>query len=216
MSNPKKAFYANICLFLLEVFAVGWMMSGISGGVFTGARIRALRYFTVDSNILMGMIALLAAVDERKIIKGEKQDLSALIYTLKLAGTVGVTLTMLITIFFLAPKSAATTGYFSLFYNSNLFLHLVNPLFSIVSFLLFEKTDRIPFRDTFAGVIPMILYAVYYVEEALRHSKDGAIAAGYDWYGFFFDGVRSVVTVLPVMVLLTYVISLVLWKWNRK
>ena len=219
MRNHKKAFYANICIFILEVFAIGWMMSGFNNGVFSGARLSALRYFTVDSNILMGIVALVAAIQEGKVIKGKREekgkreDLSSGVYTLKLAGTVGVTLTMLVTAFFLAPKSA--TGYFSLFYYSNFFLHLVNPLLSIITFLFLEKTDKIPFKNTLTGIIPMVLYAVYYVEEAVTHSTNGIIAKGYDWYGFFYDGIRSGVVVLPLMVLITYLISLVLWKLNR-
>lgn len=216
MKSAKKAFYTNLCIFILEVFAIGWMMSGINGGIFSSARLRALRYFTVDSNILMGLICLAAAVEEWKVIKGEKKDIPAGCYTLKLVGATGVTLTMLITIFFLAPKAAATTGFFSLFYYSNFFLHLLNPLLSIISFLAFEKTDRIPFRNTFYGIVPMALYAIYYVEEALSHSRNGIIEKGYDWYGFMYDGARSVVVVLPVLVLLTYLISLALWKGNRR
>ena len=85
-----------------------------------------------------------------------------------------------------------------------------------MAFVCFEKTNQIDFIYTFAGIIPMLIYAVYYLAAALSHTQNGMIAKGYDWYGFFFAGTRSVVIVVPIIVLLTYGISAVLWKWNRK
>ena len=84
-----------------------------------------------------------------------------------------------------------------------------------MAFVCFEKTNQIDFIYTFAGIIPMLIYAVYYLV-ALSHTQNGMIAKGYDWYGFFFAGTRSVGIVVPIIVLLTYGISAVLWKWNRK
>ena len=213
MKNAGKAFHSNILIFVLEIFALGWMMSGFSTGVFSSSRWTALRYFTVDSNILMGIIALITAISEWKVMKGKKEDISSGSYILKLVGTTGVTLTMLVTVFFLAPKME---DFFSLFYYSNLFLHLINPVLSILTFICFENTEKISFRHTFLGIIPMLIYAVYYIEESLIHSRDGVILKGYDWYGFFYDGARSVIIVLPVLILVTYVISLVLWKGNKR
>ena len=54
----------------------------------------------------------------------------------------------------------------------------------------------------------------YYIAAALTHIQNGMIAPGYDWYGFFFAGARSVVIVLPIAIALTYGISVILWKWN--
>ena len=92
----------------------------------------------------------------------------------------------------------------------------LNPLVSIFTFVCFEKTKKIAFRHTFPGIIPMLIYAVYYVAAAMTHIQNGMIAPGYDWYGFFFAGARSVVIVLPIVIALTYGISVLLWKWNRR
>ena len=92
---------------------------------------------------------------------------------------------MLITIFFLMPTMAPKYGRFGLFMYSNFFLHLFNPLLSIVSFACFEKTKLISFRQTFWGIVPLVIYAVYYAGVSLVHSVEGVIAEGYDWYGFF-------------------------------
>ena len=216
MKKLKTATILNICIVILEVFAVAWMMSGRNSGLLLASRLRALRYFTVDSNILMGIFALIAAVDQRKVLKGEKEGVSTSTYILKLTGTVGVTLTMLVTIFFLAPTMAPTYGFLALFTYSNFFLHLLNPILSILCFLCFEKTDRITFRHTVTGIVPMLLYAVYYVGAAVSHSENGVVAKGYDWYGFLAAGVRSAFVVLPLLILITWGISAVLWKLNRR
>ena len=217
MKKLKKAYILNICIFALEVLAIAWMTSGIS--LFSGRRVlsassfRMLKYFTVDSNILMGIAALIAALDLRKVLRGEKSEVSLSALLWKLAGTVSVTLTLVVTVFFLVPT--ADYNPLALFTDSNLLLHLINPVISIITFVCFEKSDQISFRYTFTGIIPMLLYAVYYVEEALRHTSNGMIAAGYDWYGFFFLGVKSAYVVLPLVILITWLISLALWKLNR-
>ena len=216
MGNIKKAFCVNACIVILEIVSVVWMMSGLNSGVFSASRLAVFRYFTVDSNILMGIAALVAAADERAVMSGKKSKVSTGTYIFTLVGTVGVTLTMLVTVFFLAPKAIPTTGFFSMFYHSNFFFHLVSPVLSIIVFVFYEKSDRISFRHTFTGIVPMLCYAVYYIYEALTHIQDGAIAPGYDWYGFLFAGVKSAVIVIPLLILITYGISAALWRLNRK
>lgn len=216
MKTIKTAFRLNVLIFILELFAVIWMMSGISGGILSGASLSSLKLFTVDSNILLGIVAIIAAIDEKRVADGKKSSISTGTYIAKLVGTVGVTLTMIITVFFLAPTTAATYGFFASFYYSNFFLHLLNPILAIVVFLFYEQTDRISFRHTFTGIIPMLIYAVYYVSIALAHSSNGKIAEGYDWYGFFVLGTASAAIIVPILILLTYGISFVLWRLNRR
>ena len=215
MNDLKKAYILNRCLFVLEVFAIGWMMSGLSGGVLSARKLATLKYFTVDSNILLGIAALIAAIDQRKVLRGEKSGVSLPTLILKLSGTFGGTLTMLVTIFFLGPTLGRTYGFFSLFEKSNFFLHLVNPVLGIVTFLCFERNSRIAFRHTFTAIIPLVLYAVYYVIVTLSHTVNGVVAKGYDWYGFFFLGVKSAYIVLPVIIVISWLISFALWKLNR-
>ncbi|MBR6090525.1 MAG: hypothetical protein IKP86_11365 [Anaerolineaceae bacterium] len=216
MKDLEKAYILNICLAAFEVFSIGWMMSGINGGVLSAAKLASLKYFTVDSNILMGIAAFWAAIDQGKVLKGKKAEVPALTYILKLAGTVSVTLTMLVTIFFLGPTMGRTYGFFSLFEKSNFFLHLFNPVLSLIVFLCFEKSSKIEFKHTFTAVIPLMIYGVYYVTETVTHMTNGAIAKGYDWYGFFFLGLRSAYIVLPLIIIITWLISFTLWKLNRK
>lgn len=216
MKKMKVAFGLNVLIFMLELFAVIWMMSGKGGGILSGSRLSALKYFTVDSNILLGITAIIAAIDEKSVLDGKKSGVSTSTLIAKLVGTVGVTLTMIVTVFYLVPITAATYGVFALFTYSNFFLHLLNPILAIITFLFFEQTDKIAFRHTFTGIVPMLIYAVYYVSTALAHSSDGRVLKGYDWYGFFAFGTESAVIIVPIFILITYGISFLLWKLNRR
>ncbi len=215
MKQRKISFVLNLVIFILEIGSMVWMMSGISAEVLADAKFAALKYFTVDSNILMGIAALIVAIGQWKVLKGKKTDLSVFHYAAALTGTVGVTLTMLITIFFLAPTMGATYGVWSLFAGSNFLLHLLNPILSIVVFLLFERTDKIRFRYTWVGIIPLVIYGIYYTAAAMSHMQGNTIEPGYDWYGFFLFGAKSALIVLPLIIAITYGISVLLWRLNK-
>ncbi|MCR5135782.1 MAG: hypothetical protein K6C12_01600 [Oscillospiraceae bacterium] len=208
----KKACILNILLFLLVLFSIIWMMSGITKSALSISGFSSLRYFTVDSDILLGILSLAAAVDEWRVWKGGKTEVSTRTLVLKLVATVGVSLTMLVTVFFLAPTTFRQYGWFGMFKGSNFFLHLVNPILAIAVFLRYEGSGRLPFAHTFTAFVPMLLYAVYYLAETLSHVENGVIAKGYDWYGFFFNGVSSAWIMVPLLIAVTYAISFALWR----
>ena len=216
MKRFRIAYILNLCLALLEVLAPIWMSSGLVGGVLTTSGAEMFKFFTIDSNVLMGVIALFTALQLRQVIRGQREDLSTACYVWNLAGTVGVTLTMLVTVFFLEPTMAPQFGLFALFAGSNFLLHLFNPLLAIVAFTVFEKTRKIPFRHTLTGIVPMVLYAVFYLANCMRHAVNGMVDIAYDWYGFLAGGVKTVWIVIPVIFLFTWLISIALWRLNRR
>ena len=215
MKNPKKAFITNVALVILEVIAITWMMSGVklysNSDYLMAARLGMLKFFTVDSNILMGIVALIALIYEYKVLKGKIENIPNYVYVLKLIGTTSVTLTMMVTIFFLVPQS----GIGVLIAESNSMLHVINPVVSIIALLLYEK-NNINFKYTFMSIIPMALYAVYYVYGCLTHVVDGKVLPTYDWYGFFMLGPNSIYIVLPIVFVITYIFGLVLWKLSKE
>ncbi len=218
MKSMKYAFWGNVVIFLLEAFATAWIMLGFSRatGLLDGPNLQALKYYTVDSNILMGLAALVAAWDAGLAFRGKRKDLSSGCRLFVLAATAGVTLTMLVTIFFLGPTLGRTYGFFSLFAGSNFFLHLFNPVVSILVLILFERADRVPLRLTPLCLIPTAIYTGYYVAVTLAHMEHGVIQPGYDWYGFFAWGPNSVFFVVPIILLITWGIVLALRKGSRK
>lgn len=217
VQKTKIAFALNIVLFVCVVFSTCWMLVGGNvSDALSVSGVAMLRYFTVDSNILLGVVTLVAAIGQWGVLKGKKAEISTLTYALILMGTASVTLTMLVTVFFLTPTMAPIFGLFGLFTNSNFFMHLFNPVLAIVAFVGFEKTKKLQFKHVFAGIVPMLIYAVYYVAVSVVHSTGGFVDKGYDWYGFFVFGLMSGFIVVPLVVLITFGISFALWKLNKR
>ena len=50
----------------------------------------------------------------------------------------------------------------------------------------------------------------------LIHIENGRVSPVYDWYYFVQGGIINAVIVLPLMLTISYLISLLLWKFNRK
>ena len=209
----KKAIIINIFIFALTVVAAVWMMTDNSSMSLSGRRLQAFRYFTVDSNVLMGISAAVMAIAQIRVLSGKKESVATGLYVFKLASTVGVTITMLVTVFYLG--FVIPTGFFSLFYHANFIMHLAVPVLSIVVFVLFEKTDSIALKYNLFSYIPLVLYGIYYAVAAFSHMENGVIKRGYDWYQLFRLGITSVLLVYPIFAGFTFLLSYVLWKLNR-
>lgn len=170
--------------------------------------------FTIDSNFLMGIVAAIMAIYEYRVIKGKDKDISKTMYVIKLMATTSVALTFFIVFTYLGR--IAPDGLISMIKNCNLFFHLVVPVLSIITFAFFEKSNKLNFKCTVYGIFPMIAYAVFYLTNVLVHMENGTVSPVYDWYWFVQNGVWTIVIVMPVMFLITYLISLVLWKLNKE
>ena len=46
--------------------------------------------------------------------------------------------------------------------------------------------------------------------------ENGKVSPVYDWYWFVQNGVWTAIIVVPLMFLITYLITLILWKINKK
>ena len=213
----KKAIILNVLITIFASIGIVLMLLGIQpmgpeDGI-SASKLEMFKYYTVDSNALMGIVSAIFAVYEYKILKNEAQSIPLKLYTVKLIATVGVALTFITVVFYLAP--IATYGYFSMFRNANLFFHFLVPVLSIFSFCFLEKTKELEFKHTFIGMTTMVLYAGFYTINVLIHVENGTVATKYDWYWFVQNGVWSIVIVVPIMLLLTYAISFGLWKLNK-
>ena len=210
----KKSLILNTTIVILTIFASFIMFTGIN--LTNGAepllettKIGMFKFFTVDSNIFMGIISLLFII---KIIKNQK--ITKKMYILKLMSTTSVTLTFIVVFFYLGPISK--DGIKSMLQNSNLFFHLIIPVLSIINFTIFERTNKLKIKDTLYGIIPTVIYAVIYVTNLLLHVENGTVSPIYDWYWFVQNGIKYAIIVAPMIILISYIISLVLWKLNKK
>lgn len=215
--KEKASFILNLLIFIFTLFATISMIIGFyfmgDIKVLSSRNFYAFKYFTVDSNVLAGLVSLAYIILQILQSKNKIKKIPECMHLLQLAATTGVTLTMMVTVFFLAPQS--TTTYFDYFMNSNLFMHLLTPLLCIISFVFFEKTE-ISFAKTPLGLIPMILYAFYYIPNILLHLDNGKVLPAYDWYGFLVGGLGTIWFVIPLILLITYAFAVGLWALNRK
>ena len=59
------------------------------------------------------------------------------------------------------------------------------------------------------------MYGLYYLINVLVHMDNGVVSSVYDFYWFVQNGVWTAIIVIPVMMIISYVISLILWRFNR-
>ena len=203
-----------LLVFLGTIFSiVGINFMGVEGKL-TPKVYNLFQYFTFDSNLLLAIVALIIMIFEILLYVQKIDKIPLVVIILKHVGTVGVALTFIVTAVYLTPILG--DKWLLLYVNSNLFFHLVVPLLAIVSLVFFEKTKDMKFYVSFLGVSPMILYAVFYTINCLTHiNEDGIVPSQYDFYSFTTTGVEYFPIVLVIMISLTYLISFLLWLFNR-
>ena len=171
-------------------------------------RLEVFKFYTVDSNILIGIISLILVIYEIKLLNGYIDKIPNFIYILKLIGTAGITLTFATTAIFLVPQY----GFYAMYNNNNLFFHLIVPLLSIISYVFYEKHDN-KYRYALYGIIPMFIYSLYYIPSVFMHLDN---ITKYDFYGFLQGNINNVYVVIPTIYLITYLMSLLLVYLNRR
>ncbi len=178
------------------------------------SKIGMLKFFTVDSNIFMGIIALIFSIEEIKLLKNKQQKIKTKFYILKLMSTTAVGVTFFTVFLYLGPISEG--GIATMLQNSNLFFHLFIPVLSMFNFILLENNKEMIFKYSFAGLLPTLVYSVFYLTNVLAHMKNGIVSPIYDWYWFVQNGVWTTIIVMPIMLIGTYAISFGLWKLNHR
>lgn len=215
----KTSIFMNIMIIVFTIFATFIMFTGIKFMhgyeiILESTKLGVFKFFTVQSNILIAIVSFIFLKNEIDILKGKKKEITTRNYILKLIGTTSVGLTFFIVFAYLGPISKE--GIMSMLMNSNLFFHLIIPVMSIMTFVLFEKTNKISFKNTFYGLIPTAMYGFYYLINVLIHMENGKVSPIYDFYWFVQNGVWTAFIVVPIIFIITYLISLSLWKLNRK
>ena len=214
----KIALILNIIIVIFVVMAsimmfIGYKFMPGEEIVLESSKIGMFKFFTVDSNILMGIISFIFIIYDIKLLKGKIKEIPKSIYIWKLMATTGVTLTFLVVFSYLGPLAGSM---YKMIMNSNLFFHLLVPVLSIITFTLFEKKDKLSFKYSFLGIIPVIIYGILYFINVLMHMENGVVSPIYDFYWFVQNGVWTTIIVIPIMIIIAYTISFVLWKLNNK
>ena len=160
-------------------------------------------FFTVDSNILAALAALILACVQLRGLLGGGKVVPPWIMALKYVGTVAVSVTFFTVVCFLGP----VFGFRGMFAGNNFFLHLICPLLAFVSCFLLEERPPLRFRATFLGLLPTFVYGVVYIVMVVFRR------AWYDFYGFNMGGFWYLSAAL--MLIATYVLALGLWALRR-
>ncbi len=218
IENMKNSLIINLIVFAFVIFACVVMFTGyrfMHGYeiVLESTKLGMLRFFTVQSNIFVGISSLLFAINEILVLNGRKKEIEFRNYLLKLMSTSAVGLTFFVVFVYLGPISKG--GIPSMLMNSNLFFHFLIPLMSIMNFILFEKTDKLKLKHTLFCIVPTFLYGIYYLSNIMVHVEDGKVSPIYDWYWFVQQGIWSAVIVVPLVFGISYLIGLFIWKSNK-
>ncbi len=216
MKKYKISLIFNIIITILVIIGTIFMLAGIKimgkDIVLANASINAFKYFTVDSNLLMGISAIIFAYYDYLVITKKKKEIPLQVYALKHVATVSVLLTFIVTLCYLAPFSEYE--FLAFYRNSNLFFHLIVPLLSAIVFILYEKKNQ-DISVTKYGVIPMALYSIFYIAVYVLHFSFNSIT-DYDWYKFMDKRlIKSIISIVSIY-LITYLISYAVWIFNKR
>ena len=122
--------------------------------------LKTFRMFTVLSNMLVGVTSAMTipfAVDG--IIK-KNYHLPRWIVALTFTGVTCVSLTFLVAL----TALSAYAGFAKMMLTgSNLYLHTIVPVMSIISFLFINAYHNVKFKTTFIATIPVFIYATTYL-----------------------------------------------------
>ena len=221
LKENKKVLISLILNIIIIVFTLAATIIMFTGFKFMkgpeivleSTKLGMFRFFTVDSNLSMGIVALLFAIEEVKLLQGKIKEIARVFYLLKIMTTTAVALTFVIVFTYLG--NIVEYGIASMLMNSNLFFHLLIPVLSIVTFTIFESNNKLCFKDSFYGLLPTVLYSIYYLLNVLIHTRNGIVPVEYDWYWFVQNGVWTTLIVMPLILFITWLISVGLWKINN-
>ena len=209
----KKDLYISLALNFINFVAV------IICTIFTFKDgVSELRMFTVQSNIMCGIVAGIMTVFEILILLKRKEKLPKWLLTLKMVINTSVFLTFMVVALFLGFVAIAEGySYFILFRGTNIFFHFLTPVIAVVSFTFFEKTNEIKFKYTFFNLIHMGLYTIFYVLNVKLELTFNEAIGRYDWYYFFATGNDFISSLIIIAGLgVTYGLGFLMWYFNKK
>lgn len=188
---------AYIVISAFIVMIVGVCMGAGEGQV--GDSMRGLGYFkafTIDSNVLMGLIALMGLTFNINNLVSKKIEFPKWMTLTYLTGTTAVALTFVTVVVFLAPMfEIQGDGYMTMFVDDMFFYHLVNPIMAIVNLIFFLPGDKITGKVKLVGLIPTFIYSIIYTICV------AVLKIWSDFYNFTFGGKF---VLIPLVLLVMY------------
>lgn len=211
MANKKillTSLILNCLIFTLTIIGTTVMFLTKSGALFVKGMAN-FKFFTVESNVFMGIVAIIVAIYQYLLLKGKIDKLPFILEVINLVGVSAVALTFFTVMAFLGP----TYGYDKMFHNANLFFHLIVPLVALVNFLFFEKIEHIKFVHTLYCLIPPFSYGVVYFIYVAANNGYGNFDI--DFYGFGRGGPLFGLMSLCLTLVASYIITIGIYFLNK-
>ena len=192
-------------LVALIIASIIWMFWGFDG-VLLASNAEGFKYFTVESNLFLGIAAALSLPFDIQILQGKREDRPKWLFLINHMAVMSTSVTMLTVFFFLGP----TMGYELMFMQVNLLMHLINPIIGLVRYLCFgHEEGKIKWQLSLLGALPVLLYGSVYVPNVVIHNGYGD--PKYDWYGFGAGGAGGGILSAFLMTFLTALLGLGLY-----
>ena len=211
MENKKlliSSIITNFLIFILVIIGTIFMFTTKSGALFVKGMAN-YKFFTVESNTLMGLIALIVGIYQILILKGIRPELPFFLDVLYLISVVSVALTFITVMVFLGP----VYGYGVMFRNANLFFHLIIPVISIASFLVFGNTKEMKLIHIVWAILPPFLYGCGYMANIVINNGYGNFDI--DFYGFGKNGPWFGLLSFAIALIGTFLITFGLYSLNK-
>ena len=171
-----------------------------------------LMTFTGLSNVFIGLVCLCCAI--YRIIKKESK-LPKILFLLKIIALADVTITFVITAFYLSPHLGAS--WWRLYINNNIFNHFITPLMAVLTFILLEEYVELDWRYCFYSLVPLSMYAIFYVSNVYTHlTPEGKTSLTYDIYGFCRFGVLFLILFLIGFLLASFGLTYLYYLQNKR
>jgi len=171
------------------------------------SQIDYFRYFTNLSNLLMYIVEIITIpFIIINLVKGRDHYPLWLRIT-QFISVMSVTLTMLTVLLFLGP----TQGYAYMLQSDMIFMHLLNPLFALIGFVVFMSNEPFEWPFSFLGGSTTVVYGLVYTIKVLGTQE------WEDFYGFNQSGLG--VLIYFVMVFATVIMSVAFYYlqiWVKK
>ena len=192
----------NIAIAIM-VFGAWLEMMFFAEGTLAEVGVRSLKYFTMQSNLLAGVAAIIWLVYIRK--GGSKA-----VETLKLVAAASVALTFITVMTFLGPMY----GYPEMLVGANLWLHLVVPVAAIAE-VIFLSDAEYTRRDNNLVLIPLAIYGTGYLANNLINGIGEGLDTN-DWYLFLTWGYPVGFVIFAVLFLVTWLMAFGMIKAQRR
>ncbi|MBP5416559.1 MAG: hypothetical protein J6Y58_03440 [Clostridiales bacterium] len=191
----------NIVIIILVVIGTYMTMTYRSAWMeFQMRGIMCLRYFTVESNIFAGIVALIALFYQGKATK-----------ILKLMSATATGLTFSVVALFLGP----VYGYHRMYKNANLYFHLIVPLIAMVDYILLTDAPK-KLKWKIMSAMLTVIYGFGYILNILINGKGGRYPNNNDFYFFLRWGWGVAILIFTVIILLSFGIACLLSWLNSK